>query len=60
MKAGNLPAAVADVNEVRARVNARLIEEHELDIDFLLDERTRELLGGGAKIYDSISHGVGI
>ena len=23
MKAGNLPAAVADVNEVRARVNAR-------------------------------------
>lgn len=45
MKAGNLPAAVADVNEVRARVNARLIEEHELDIDFLLDERTRELLG---------------
>lgn len=45
MKEGNLAAAVDDINKVRSRVNARLIDVSELDIDFLLDERTRELLG---------------
>lgn len=45
MKNGDLRAATDDVNVVRGRVHARPIDESEMNIDFLLDERTRELLG---------------
>ncbi len=45
LKNGNKAAAVQDVNVVRARVKARQINESEMDIDFILDERARELVG---------------
>ncbi|UBM59191.1 RagB/SusD family nutrient uptake outer membrane protein [Marinilongibacter aquaticus] len=41
---GDLAKATADINTVRARAKARLISESELDEDFILDERTRELI----------------
>lgn len=36
-------AAVADINKVRARANAKLANASEINIDYLLDERLREL-----------------
>jgi hypothetical protein len=40
---GDLARAAADINAVRGRANARLIEPGEVTIDFILDERSREL-----------------
>lgn len=37
--------AVADINVVRSRAGAKDCTEAEVDIDYILDERTRELLG---------------
>ena len=45
LKAGNKGGAVKDVNTVRERAKASLINENQLDIDYILDERARELLG---------------
>lgn len=45
LKNDNKAAATNDVNTVRARVKARQIDESEMDIEFLLDERSRELIG---------------
>lgn len=45
LKAGNKTAAAADINIVRARAHATPVTEGEVNIDFLLDERARELLG---------------
>ncbi|WP_339710534.1 RagB/SusD family nutrient uptake outer membrane protein [uncultured Kriegella sp.] len=42
--AGNTSAAADDINMIRARVNAPLISAADVDVDFLLDERSRELL----------------
>jgi hypothetical protein len=39
----NKVAAAADINVVRARANAKLATSAEVDIDYLLDERLREL-----------------
>ncbi len=41
----DLTNAAADVNKVRARANAALALESEIDIDYILDERARELIG---------------
>ncbi|WEK33511.1 MAG: RagB/SusD family nutrient uptake outer membrane protein [Candidatus Pseudobacter hemicellulosilyticus] len=40
---GNPAGAAADINTVRARSNARPVEESEVTIDYILDERMREL-----------------
>ena len=45
LKAGNKTAATADINVVRSRSLAPLATEANVDIDYLLDERARELLG---------------
>lgn len=39
----NTTAAAVDINVVRQRANASLISPSDVDIDFILDERTREL-----------------
>lgn len=45
LKAGNKSAATADINIVRSRANATPATEGLVDIDYLLDERARELFG---------------
>lgn len=42
---GNKPAAAADINVVRDRANAKPCSASDVDIDYILDERTREFLG---------------
>ncbi|MDR1883046.1 MAG: RagB/SusD family nutrient uptake outer membrane protein [Prevotella sp.] len=39
----DLNAAAADINEIRARAQAPLINASQVDIDYILDERLREL-----------------
>lgn len=43
LKAGSPGLAAADINKVRERANAPLISGGDVDIDFILDERAREL-----------------
>ncbi|MEL7118810.1 MAG: RagB/SusD family nutrient uptake outer membrane protein [Bacteroidota bacterium] len=43
LKVGDAAAAAETINVLRARANARLITADEVDIDFILDERSREL-----------------
>lgn len=45
MKAGNLAAAAADINAVRNRAGATPVTTGEVNIDYILDERIRELFG---------------
>ncbi|MDA3613311.1 RagB/SusD family nutrient uptake outer membrane protein [Polluticaenibacter yanchengensis] len=45
MKKGQQALAMADINTVRGRANARLITAGEVTMDFILDERARELFG---------------
>lgn len=40
---GDFAAAASDINKVRARANAPLVSLNEVDLDFILDERAREL-----------------
>ncbi|HSI75417.1 MAG TPA: RagB/SusD family nutrient uptake outer membrane protein [Lunatimonas sp.] len=40
---GDLANAAADINVIRSRANAKLVSPDEIDIDFILDERMREL-----------------
>jgi hypothetical protein len=40
---GDKTKAAADINVIRARANAQPVEESEIDIDYILDERMREL-----------------
>lgn len=42
---GNKSAAAADINVVRDRANAKPCSASDVDIDYILDERTREFLG---------------
>lgn len=44
LRNGNPEKAAEDINEVRGRANAHLIDPSEVTIDFLLDERARELI----------------
>lgn len=44
MKKGDLPHATDDINAVRARANANPVSPGEVNIDYILDERMRELL----------------
>ncbi|MEF9840406.1 MAG: RagB/SusD family nutrient uptake outer membrane protein [Lachnospiraceae bacterium] len=45
LKNGNADAAVLDVNKIRARSKAPLINVSQMSLDYILDERARELLG---------------
>lgn len=40
---GNLAAAAADINVIRARANALPVSSGDVNIDYILDERAREL-----------------
>jgi hypothetical protein len=42
---GQLDLAAADINLVRSRANANPVDPADVDIDYLLDERARELYG---------------
>jgi len=44
LAAGNLAAAAADVNVIRSRANATPIDASEVSLDYILDERARELI----------------
>ena len=41
---GDITGATSDINILRARANAALVSEAEVDLDYLLDERVRELV----------------
>lgn len=43
MNMGDNGAAATDINVIRSRANASLIDATDVDIDFILDERLREL-----------------
>lgn len=43
-KLGNLPGAAETINTIRRRSNASEIQAADVDIDFILDERSRELV----------------
>lgn len=45
MKNGDLVNAKEDINIVRGRSNAVPVKENEIDMDYILDERMRELFG---------------
>jgi len=42
---GNLTGAAADINVLRTRANASLVQSSDITLDFILDERARELIG---------------
>jgi starch-binding outer membrane protein, SusD/RagB family len=44
MKKGDLANAAADINKVRGRANAKPVDPVNVNIDYLLDERARELI----------------
>jgi len=41
----NLVAAASDINEIRRRANATPVEPGDVNLDYILDERARELYG---------------
>ena len=43
MRSGDLQAAADDINVVRARANATPVSPGQVDLDYILDERAREL-----------------
>lgn len=51
-KAGNLTNAKNMINVVRGRAGALPIQEADVTLDFILDERTRELFGEWMRWYD--------
>jgi hypothetical protein len=42
---GNTTGAAADINILRTRANAPLVQPADITMDFILDERARELIG---------------
>jgi hypothetical protein len=45
LRKGDKPGAAADINEVRGRAKAPLITAADVSLDYILDERIRELYG---------------
>lgn len=54
---GNTQAAANAINKVRARANASLVTAAEVDMDYLLDERIRELIGEEMRRFTLIRTG---
>ncbi len=44
LKSGDPQSAADDINVVRARANATLVDAADVDLDYILDERARELM----------------
>ena len=57
MKEGNVGGAVITINKLRARANASLITSADVDIDFILDERSRELYSEEHRKYTLVRLG---
>jgi hypothetical protein len=53
---GTMATAVGYVNDLRARAEATAISESDLTLDFVLDERARELCWEGHRRTDLIRH----
>jgi len=53
----NIPEATKVINKVRERANATPADESEVDMDYLLDERARELLGEEMRRFTLIRTG---
>jgi len=54
---GSIPQAVTYINQLRTRANVPLIGESSLNLDFILDERSRELYWEGHRRSDLIRFG---
>ncbi len=54
---GNLGGATDDINEVRGRANATPAEESDISLDYILDERARELIGEENRRYTLVRTG---
>ncbi|MEO9514071.1 MAG: RagB/SusD family nutrient uptake outer membrane protein [Flavobacteriaceae bacterium] len=57
MNTGNLVGAASNINFLRARANASLITAADVDIDFILDERSRELYSEEHRKYTLVRLG---
>lgn len=56
-KLDNPEAAAGTINIIRSRSNAKAIEAGDVDIDFILDERARELMVEGPRRYTLLRTG---
>jgi hypothetical protein len=54
---GSITKALQVVNEIRARAQAKALEQADLSLDFILDERARELYWEGTRRTDLIRFG---
>lgn len=50
-KRGMIPEAAPDINELRSRAHALTIDESDLSMDLILEERSRELLDEEQRRY---------
>lgn len=57
MKTGDLEGAAKSINKLRSRANASLITASDVDIDFILDERSRELYSEEHRKYTLVRLG---
>ena len=57
MNTGDLGGAATTINMLRARANASLIDAGDIDIDFILDERSRELYSEEHRKYTLVRLG---
>lgn len=60
LRKGDLTNAAADINVIRARSNAAPVMESDLNIDYLLDERARELFVEELRLLTIMRMGVNV